>query len=101
MSGEGEYTVKVKLSEKLSGKTDLKIFFKNADGKTVEKNAKVKDGYIEFRTSEFGTFIVTTTVPGEPVGLLVAVIVLGVVAAAGITACIIVFVKKKKKGAEQ
>ncbi len=101
VSGEGEYTVRVKLAEELSGRSDLKVFFKDANGNTVEKSAKVVDGYIEFKTSEFGTFIITSAQPKASVGLLIAVIVLGVVAAGMITACIIVFVKKKKKGAQQ
>ena len=96
VTGQGEYTVRVKLSEELSGRSDLKVFFKDADGNTVEKSASVKDGYIEFKTSEFGTFIITSAVAGEPVGLLVAVIVLGVIAAGMIAACAVVFAKKRK-----
>ena len=96
VSGEGAYTVRVKLSEELSGRNDLKVFFKDADGRTRELKATVKDGYVKFTTSEFGSFIITSQVAGAPVGLLVAVIVLGVVAAGGIAACIIVFVKKRK-----
>ena len=98
---EGAYTVRVKLSEELGGRNDLKVFFKDANGNTKELKATVKDGYVEFTTSEFGSFIITSAVAGAPVGLLVAVIVLGVVAAGGIAACVIVFVKKKRKGAQK
>ncbi|MCM1546358.1 MAG: InlB B-repeat-containing protein [Clostridiales bacterium] len=99
VTGEGEYTVRVKLGEELAGRSDLKVFFKSAN-KTVQKSAKVvRDGddtYIEFKTSEFGSFIITSAQPGEPIGLLVAVIVLGVVAAGLVATCIVVFVKKRK-----
>ncbi|MCM1546361.1 MAG: InlB B-repeat-containing protein [Clostridiales bacterium] len=99
IENEGEYTVRIKLGEELAGRNDLKVFFKSAN-RTAQKSAKVvRDGddtYLEFRTSEFGSFIITSAQPGEPVGLLVAVIVLGVLAAGGIAACIIVFVKKRK-----
>ena len=102
VKSENDYTVKIKLSEELSGRTDLKVFFKDTDGKTVEKQAHVEDGYIVFKANDFsGEYFITSAVAGAPVGLLVAVIVLGVVAAGGIAACVIVFVKKKRKGAQK
>ena len=100
VSNQGEYKVRIKLGEELSGSSDLRVFYKDANGNTTELSAKVVDGYIEFSTSEFGTFMITSAVAGAPMGLLIALIVLGVVAAGMITACIIVFVKKKKKGAQ-
>lgn len=68
----------------------------DADGNTREKIAEVKDGYIEFKTEEFGRFVITSAVASVPVGLIVAVVI-GAVAAAGmVAACVIVFVKKKR-----
>lgn len=101
VSGEGTYTVSIKLSDELKGKSGLKIFYKNAEGKTKELKATVKDGSISFATSEFdGEFIIATAVAKASVGPLVAVIILGVIAAAAIALCIIVFLKKRKRGAD-
>ena len=98
VKGEGKYTIRIKLSDELSGRGDLNVYYKSADGKTTKLDASVKDGYVEFRTSEFGTFMITNAQPKESVGLLVSVIVLGVAAAGMIAACVVVFLIKRKRG---
>ncbi|MDE6690703.1 MAG: hypothetical protein K2K04_01915, partial [Clostridia bacterium] len=98
---EKAYTVRIKLSDELSEQKGLNIFYKNEDGKLTKLDASVEDGYIVFKTNNFGSFIITTAQPKESVGLLVSTIVLGAVAAGGIAACIVVFIlKKKKRGAQ-
>ena len=98
---EGEYTVRIKLTDELKGRKDLNVYFVDAEGNKTKLNASVEGDFIAVKMSSFdGSVIITNAVPGEPIGLLVAVIVLGVIAAGMIAACIIVFVKKKKRGAE-
>ncbi|MDE6690501.1 MAG: hypothetical protein K2K04_00875, partial [Clostridia bacterium] len=91
---EKAYTVNIKLSDALQGKKGLNVYFvyTDADGKvqTTKLSSKVEGEYIAVKMNNFdGKVMITTAVPGEPVGLLVSVIVLGVVAACGIGACII------------
>ncbi|MDE7257513.1 MAG: hypothetical protein K2N50_06135, partial [Clostridia bacterium] len=103
----GEYKISIKLSaeqvEALSGRTDIRLFLYGADGKATLVEAEVKDGYVEFATSEFGKFVITSVIPDAPtvpVGLLIALIICGVAAAGMIAAVIVVFIKKKKRGSE-
>ncbi len=103
VKASGEYTLKIKLSEEqveaLSGRKDVKLFLYDAEGKATEIKAEVKDGFVEFKTNEFGRFVVTEVIPGAPgapVGLIVGVSLGAVVAAALIALVIIVFLKKKR-----
>ena len=103
----GEYTVQIKLSdeqaEALSGRKDVKLFLYGADGKATAVEAEVKDGRVEFKTTEFGKFVVTEVIPdapGAPVGLIVGVAI-GAVAAAGMIAAVIVVFLKKKRGNQE
>ncbi|MDE6690496.1 MAG: hypothetical protein K2K04_00850, partial [Clostridia bacterium] len=96
---EKAYTVRIKLSEELSGEKNLNVYYKDANGKLTKlDDVSVDDnGFIVFKTSNFGSFIITTAQPKEPVGLLVTTIALGAVAGAAVIACVIVFILKRKK----
>ena len=97
------YTVRIKLSDELAGKKNMKVFIydENANTATAVQGVKVDaDGYLEFQTKSFGRFVLSEEIPVDkgPMILLIVVIVLGVVAAAGIAACVVVFLKKRKGG---
>ena len=78
------------------------MYFVDANGNATTLDASVNGEYVSIKMSTFdGRVIITNAQPKESVGLLVAVIVLGVVAAVGVALCIIVFFKKKKKGGAQ
>ena len=99
---EEEYTVRIKLTDELAEKKNMKVFFYDSEGKaTAVQGVEVDaDGYLKFQTKSFGRFVLSEEIPVDkgPMILLIVVIVLGVVAAAGIAACVVVFLKKRKGG---
>lgn len=95
---DSEYTVRIKLTDELKGQKGLNVYFVDADGKVTKLNSKVEGEYVAIKMSNFdGRVIITKAQPKQSVGPLVAVIVLGVVAAGAIAACVVVFILKKKK----
>ncbi|MCM1438126.1 MAG: InlB B-repeat-containing protein [Roseburia sp.] len=106
----GEYTVVITLTEEqaeaLNGKSGLKMFMYDAEGKATElkeADVTVEGNKLTFKTDRFGDFALTEAIPaaaGVPIGLIVGLIVGGVAAAGMIAACVVVFLKKKR-GAQQ
>ena len=95
------YTVRIKLSDELKGKTGLNVYYRDENGKLTKLNVVDSNDpdSIAVRMNKFGgSVIITSAHPKESVALFATVIALGAVAAIGVVACVVVFVKKRKRG---
>ncbi len=93
---DGAVTVRLLISEELRGRTDLKVYLVDENGKATELKAELDGDYLEFSTETLGRLVICEKLSTVPVGLIVAVSIGAVVAAGLIVACVLVFLKKKR-----
>ena len=93
---DGAVTVRLLIAEELRGRTDLKVYLVDENGKATELKAELDGDYLEFSTETLGRLVICEKLSTVPVGLIVGVSIGAVVAAGLIVACVLVFLKKKR-----